>query len=120
MTTRTAAEIIAHCEIEVNTAERQLKKFEQRFAISPANAFEWVDASFAAAAQLDLNRRIISALTKEGTQATPASIEEWARDELRSKARHMSRSTSVGANTMAQCSICELQAFVDFLDGRMF
>lgn len=120
MTDRTKDEIIEKCEAEINSAQRALNKFKERFDKDPAYAMEWSDAAYEAAAFQDLYRRVKNGFTGEDSKLTPAELEKWAREELRHKARHVQRSTSVGSNLMCTYSIAAHQSLIDYLDGRMF
>lgn len=115
---KTTAEIKKLAEGNMNSAKVVLARFTAKMAVNPLHAFEWADSAIDAAAVLDTNARVLEALSEPDTKATPESILDWLKREIRHMAKWPSRSTSIGSNASAMYRLASMQNLVDLIEGN--
>lgn len=93
-----------------NAANATLDRWKEKLAADPANAFEWADAAFRAAATRRVVERLLALL---GHGVTIADVVKELEAAVLSGARFPERSTSPSSNEMGRCV---LQAQAELLN----
>lgn len=93
------SKLIARCQLNVDKATLVLEKHIEHLRADPLGAMTWSRSVFQAAADFQVSRTILNALTLADTKATFDSIREHVGDEIaRRSANAASMSTSPTSN----------------------
>lgn len=98
------------------SAERDLAKFQEKFSVNPAYAFEWASSTFDAAGMQEVAVKLSYILTAEPEKSEEERVSRvlrYAQEELVRLARNPGRSTSSTSNLIAES---RTKAYAEVLD----
>ena len=105
--------ITKNLEMRIAEAQGTLDKFTANFATNPAQAFQWSDSAFNAAARLEITKRVLVWL-QEG--ADLAQVIQELNRQVRFNSRNPSHSTSTPHNLIEQCKLAATADLVELLE----
>jgi len=87
---------------DLKRAQAVLPVFVEQFGLDPVYTLDNCDHVFEKAAQVQVNKKVLNALTSANSKATLFTLYEFTLDEIRSVARRGTLSTSTTAQLMRE------------------
>ena len=105
------AYFIKRLESNITAYQESLDKFVEKFKADPSYALSWSTGTFQTAAQLNVAKMVLAALTAE-TPCSMQAIKETLMDRVLHKSKYPAQSTSPCSNLIEQY---ELAAYAELL-----
>lgn len=110
------AYLIKRLESNIASYQESLDKFVEKFKADPAYTLSWGTATFQTAAQLNVAKMVLNALTAE-TPCSVQAVKETLMDRVLHKSKYPAQSTSPCSNLMEQY---ELSAYAELLSDLRY
>lgn len=109
------SKLAARCEATILKAQLTLDNHVERVQREPLEAMIWSKSVFQAAADLQVNRIVLDALTPEDTKATFASVREHAVNEVMRRSGNASSTSTSPTSNLAD--LCVLVAWSELIEA---